>query len=296
MTTFTELMIIGISLGSVYSLIALGFVIIFKSTEVVNFAHASLLLAGGYFAVISQDYVGFWPSLLVGIVGAALLGMLLEFLVIRRYRGRDHSVLAIVTIGIDIVLITELARRIGPRIYSYGDPWGNAMVNLGGINVPQTRVAAFLTAAALIAVFLLAFRFTSWGVAMRAAAENRETAALMGVRLGWVSASAWAMAGALAAVAALFLSIFPTTGLDRDTGLVALKAFPAAIIGGLDSTTGALAGGLIVGVTQALATGYQSELSFLGNGIGELAPYVVMILVLLVRPSGLFGTRELSRV
>ncbi|MCE7081609.1 branched-chain amino acid ABC transporter permease [Streptomyces sp. ST2-7A] len=296
MTTFLELLITGISLGSVYALIALGFVIIFKSTEVVNFAHASLLLAGGYFAVISRDTLGFWLALLVGIAGAALLGMLLEFLIIRRYRGHDHSVLAIVTIGIDIVLITEFARRIGPQIFSYRDPWGNTLVQLGPVNIPQTRVAAFLVAGALITVFLLAFRFTSWGVAMRAAAEDRGTAALMGVRLGWISASAWAVAGALAAVAALFLSVFPTTGLDRDTGLVALKAFPAAIIGGLDSTTGALAGGLIVGVTQSLATGYQSELSFLGNGIGDLAPYLVMVVVLLIRPAGLFGTRELSRV
>ncbi|GAB3121602.1 branched-chain amino acid ABC transporter permease [Streptomyces calidiresistens] len=296
MTTFLELLITGISLGSVYALIALGFVIIFKSTEVVNFAHASLLLAGGYFAVVSRDTLGFWPALLVGIAGAALLGMLLEFLIIRRYRGRDHSVLAIVTIGIDIVLITELARRIGPEIFSYRDPWGNTLVQLGPVSIPQTRVAAFVVAGALITVFLLAFRYTSWGVAMRAAAEDRGTAALMGVRLGWISASAWAVAGALAAVAALFLSVFPTTGLDRETGLIALKAFPAAIIGGLDSTTGALAGGLIVGVTQSLATGYQSELSFLGNGIGDLAPYLVMVVVLLIRPAGLFGTRELSRV
>jgi branched-chain amino acid transport system permease protein len=296
MTTFTELLLAGVSLGSVYALIALGFVIIFKSTEVVNFAHASLLLAGGYFAVLAQETLGFWAAVLVGLVGAAGLGMLLEFLVIRRYRGRDHSVLAIVTIGIDIFLITELARRIGPRIYSYGDPWGDHLVTWGSLSVPQTRVAAFVTATALITVFLLAFRYTTGGVAMRAAAEDRETAALMGVRLGVVSASAWAVAGALAAVAALFLSVFPTTGLDRDTGEVALKAFPAAIIGGLDSTTGALAGGLIVGVTEAMATGYSSELSFLGNGVGELAPYLVMVLVLLVRPAGLFGTRELSRV
>ncbi|GAA1917685.1 branched-chain amino acid ABC transporter permease [Streptomyces sodiiphilus] len=296
MTTFLELLLVGVSLGSVYALIALGFVIIFKSTEVVNFAHASLLLAGGYFAVVAQDTVGFWGGLLVGIAGAAALGVALEYLVIRRYRGHDHSVLAIVTIGVDIFLLTELARRIGPRIFSYGDPWGNQMVTIGSLTVPQTRFAALVTAAALIGLFLLAFRYTSWGVAMRAAAENRETAALMGVRLGVVSASAWAVAGALAAVAALFLSIFPTAGLDRDTGEVALKAFPAAIIGGLDSTTGALVGGLIVGITEAMATGYSSELSFMGNGVGEMAPYLVMILVLLARPAGLFGTRELSRV
>ncbi|WP_059011057.1 branched-chain amino acid ABC transporter permease [Streptomyces specialis] len=296
MTAFLEYLVHGLSLGAVYALIALGFVIIFKSTEVVNFAHASLLLAGGYIAVRAQESVGFWAALLAGVAGAATLGALLEWAVIRRYRGADHSVLAIVTIGIDIVLLTELARRIGPDILTYDDPWGDALVTVGSVTVPQTRVAAFVTAALLIGLFLAAFRWTSWGVAMRAAAENRETAALMGIRLGRVSSSAWAVAGALAAVAALFLSVFPTSGLDRATGEVALAAFPAAIIGGLDSTTGALVGGLTVGVTEALTTGYAAELDFLGNGFGHIAPYVVMVLVLLARPAGLFGTRELSRV
>ncbi|UGY94353.1 branched-chain amino acid ABC transporter permease [Streptomyces gobiensis] len=296
MTTFTELLLNGLSLGSVYALIALGFVVIFKATEVVNFAHASLLLAGGYVAAVLQEDIGFWAALVAGIASAATLGALVEFLVIRRYRGRDHSVLAIATIGVDILLITELTRRIGSRVYGLNDPWGDRLLTIGTITIPQTRVAALVVAALLITAFLLAFRYTYWGVAMRAAAEHPETAALMGVRLGRVSMSAWAVAGGLAAVAALFLSVFPTPGLERGTSLAAFKAFPAAILGGLDSTTGALVGGLIVGVTEALATGYQGELSFLGRGIGELAPYLVMIMVLLVRPAGLFGTRELTRV
>jgi len=296
MTTFAELLLGGLSIGSVYALIALGFVIVFRATEVVNFAHASLLLAGGYLTAVLGDDIGFWPALAAGVAGAAALGALIEFLVVRRYRGRDHGVLAIVTIGVDIVLITELTRRIGSRVHPMGDPWGDAVLTLGPVAVPQTRVAAFAAAALIIGAFLLAFRLTSWGVAMRAAAEHPETAALMGIRLGRVSLSAWAVAGALAAVAALFLSVFPTPGLERGTSLAALKAFPAAILGGLDSTTGALAGGLVIGVVQSLATGYQSELAFLGRGIGDLAPYLVMILVLLVRPTGLFGTRESARV
>ncbi|MDK1472152.1 branched-chain amino acid ABC transporter permease [Streptomyces sp. 549] len=296
MTTFTELLLNGISLGSVYALIALGFVIIFKATEVVNFAHASLLLVGGYLTAVLQDDIGFLMALLAGVLGAATVGALVEFLVIRRYRGKDHSVLAIVTIGVDIILITELTRRIGSDVYGLNDPWGDRVLTMGAMTVPQSRLAAFVVAAVLITAFLLAFRYTSWGVSMRAAAEHPETAALMGVRLGRVSMSAWAVAGGLAAVAALFLSVFPTPGLERGTALAAFKAFPAAILGGLDSTTGALVGGLIVGVTEALATGYQGDLIFLGRGIGEMAPYVVMILVLLVRPAGLFGTKELSRV
>ncbi|WP_418959965.1 branched-chain amino acid ABC transporter permease [Streptomyces tritici] len=296
MTTFAELLLNGVSLGSVYALIALGFVVIFRATEVVNFAHASLLLAGGYAIAVLHEPLGFWPAVAVGIGGAALVGAAVEFLVMRRYRGRDQSVLAIVTIGVDILLATELTRRIGTDILALGDPWGDAVVTFGGISIAETRIAALLAAALLITAFLLAFRYTSWGVAMRAAAENQETAALMGIRLGRVSLGAWAVAGGLAAVAALFLTVFPTPGLERSTSLAAMKAFPAAILGGLDSTTGALVGGLLVGITEALATGYQGDLTFLGRGIGDLAPYLVMVAVLLIRPAGLFGTKELARV
>ncbi|MFE5711672.1 branched-chain amino acid ABC transporter permease [Streptomyces sp. NPDC056501] len=296
MSTFAEFLINGVSLGSIYALIALGFVVIFRATEVVNFAHASLLLAGGYVTAVLHDEIGFWPALLAGIAGAAVVGAAIEFFVMRRHRGTDHSVLAIVTIGVDILLATELTRRIGTDILSLGDPWGDAVLTVGQVTIAQTRIAALLVAALLITAFLLAFRYTSWGVAMRAAAESQETAALMGIRLGRVSLGAWAVAGALAAVAALFLTVFPTPGLERATSLAALKAFPAAILGGLDSTTGALVGGLLVGITESLATGYQSDLAFLGRGIGDLAPYLVMVAVLLIRPAGLFGTKELARV
>jgi branched-chain amino acid transport system permease protein len=296
-TVFLELVVNGISVGAVYALIALGFVVIFKATEVVNFTHASLLLAGGFAIARLHPLLGFWAALLVGVAAAALVGALVEFLVVRRARGGSHhGVLAIVTIGVDIMLTTELTREIGTDVLAMGDPWGDRVVRLGPISVAETRLVALAVATALIVAFLLAFKYTGWGVAMRATAEDAETAALMGVRLGRVSLSAWAVAGALAAVAALFLCVFPTPGLDRSTTAAALKAFPAAILGGLDSTTGALAGGLIVGVTETLMSGYQSQLAFLGRGIGDAAPYLVMIVILLLRPAGLFGTKEPARV
>ncbi len=296
MAVFLELLVNGISVGAVYALIALGFVVIFKATEVVNFTHASLLLAGGYVIARLHPLIGFWAALAAGIAAAALVGALVEFLILRRAHVGSRGVLAIVTIGVDILLTTELTRQIGTEVLALGDPWGDRVLRLGPVTVAETRVVALAVAAALIVAFLLAFKFTGWGVAMRATAEDAETAALMGVRLGRVSLSAWAVAGALAAVAAMFLCVFPTPGLDRGTAAAAMKAFPAAILGGLDSTTGALAGGLIVGVTETLMSGYQSELAFLGRGIGDAAPFLVMIVILLLRPSGLFGTKEPARV
>ncbi|MEU7912199.1 branched-chain amino acid ABC transporter permease [Microbispora bryophytorum] len=296
MAVFLELLVNGISVGAVYALIALGFVVIFKATEVVNFTHASLLLAGGYAIARLHPLIGFWAAVAAGIAAAALVGALVEFLILRRAHVGSRGVLAIVTIGVDILLTTELTRRIGTEVLALGDPWGDRVLRIGPVTIAETRVVALAVAAALIVAFLLAFKFTGWGVAMRATAEDAETAALMGVRLGRVSLSAWAVAGALAAVAAMFLCVFPTPGLDRGTAAAAMKAFPAAILGGLDSTTGALAGGLIVGVTETLMSGYQSELAFLGRGIGDAAPFLVMIVILLLRPSGLFGTKEPARV
>ncbi|SFT57116.1 branched-chain amino acid transport system permease protein [Geodermatophilus amargosae] len=296
MTQFLSLLLNGISLGAIYALIALGFVIIFKASEVVSFTHGSLLLLGAYAIARLADPLGFLPAVLVGVLMTALAAFLVERLIINRLRGAPVISLAIVTIGVDIILLTELIRQIGPDILNIPHPWGGDSVRIGGVGISENRLIAMGVAGVLIVAFFVAFKYSSWGVAMRASAEDGEAAALMGIRQGRVSALAWVVAGVLAAVAALFLVGAPTPGVSAAAYTVALRAFPAAILGGLDSTGGALVGGLLIGITEAMAAGYQEQLSFLGRGFGEVAPYVVMIVVLLVRPSGLFGTKELTRV
>ncbi len=296
MTKFVELLIQGVSLGFIYALIALGFVVIFKATEVVNFAHGSLLLLGGYVIGVTHQQFGFWLALLFGIAATGIGALLIEVVLIRRLRGRDTNSLAILTIGVDILLLTELTRRIGSNVLSTGDPWGSKLVTIAGFTVPQSRIAAIAVAIVVMGLFFAAFKFSSWGVSTRAAAEDGEAAALMGIRLGRVSALSWVIAGVLAAIAAIFLIAFPTPGLTNTTGLIAFRAFPAAILGGLDSTGGALVGGIVVGLAETLTSGYEDKIPFLGGGFGSIMPYIVMILVLLWRPSGLFGTKEIARV
>lgn len=296
MSQFIELFISGISLGFVYALVALGFVIIFKSTRVVNFAHGSLVLFGAYLIARTHDSLGFLPAVLAGVAGTAVIAVLVQVVILRRLRGATMEVLAITTIGVDIILATELTRRIGTKVLNIGDPWGEKVVHLGSSAVPQARVAAAIVAVVLLAAFLAAFKFSDWGVAMRSAANDSEAAALMGIRLGRVAAAAWAVAGALAAVGGVFFTTFPTPGVDAGVGLSALSAFPAAILGGLDSVAGAVVGGLLIGVVVTLTAGYQDNLAFLGRGLSDVAPYIVMVIVLLVRPAGLFGTREMTRV
>ncbi len=296
MIFFLELLVNGLSVGAVYALIALGFVIIFKATEVVNFAHGSLLLLGGYAISEFTRDIGFYYALLIGLTVTALGALFIERVLALRIRSADKNTLAIMTIGFDVVLTAELIRRIGVDPRSLVDPWGADRVSLGGVLIPVTRLWALGAAIVLLTAFFLAFKYTRWGVAMRASAEDAEAATLMGIRRGRVAAVAWIIAGLLACVAVVFLVAFPTPGLDGSVVPVALKAFPAAILGGLDSTLGALVGGLIVGVSEQLTLGYSGELAFLGRGFAEVMPYVIMIIVLLIRPSGLFGTKDVSRV
>ena len=296
MNQFVELLISGISIGFVYALIVLGFVLVFKATRVVNFAHGSVLLIGAYVIARTHRDLGFLGAIVVGVAVAAVVAFLIQFIFIRRVRGATADVLTILTLGVNILLATEMTRRIGDATLAIGDPWRDHITHIGSFAIPQARVAAAVVAVILLAILLLVFRFTDWGLAMRSAADDGETAALMGIRLTRVAAGVWALAGAVAAIGGIFLTTFPTPGVDANTGLVALAAFPAAILGGLDSVAGAVIGGLIIGVTVTLVNGYQDELAFLGRGLGDVAPYVVMLVVLLLRPSGLFGTRGLTRV
>ncbi|MEU2111088.1 branched-chain amino acid ABC transporter permease [Streptomyces sp. NPDC019507] len=296
MIKFAETVLNGLALGSVYALIALGFVVIFKASGVMNFAHGSLLLFGGCVTARLHDAIGFIPAVLVGAALAAALAGLVQLLAVRGLRGAEIHTLTILTIGVDVLLSTELNRQLGADYLTMGDPWGADVTRLGSITVADARMASIGVAVVVIGAFFAAFRWSRWGLSMRSAAADPEAAALMGIRLDRVRLIAWCVAGALAAVAAVFLAAFPAPGLDRTTSQIALSAFPAAILGGMDSAVGALVGSLVIGLTAAMAAGYQNELSVLGAGFPDVAPYLVMVLVLLVRPTGLFGSKELTRV
>ena len=296
MNQFVTLLVGGLFLGAIYSLVALGFVTVFKATHVINFAQGSVLLLGAYVIARAHETVGFALAVALGVLVAAAASILIDAVLIRRIRRADLGTLAILTLGVDILLATELSRRIGTDVLNIGAPWGNDVTELADIRVATSRVIAGAVAALLVAGFWVAFKFTDFGIAMRSAAEDGEVASLMGIRLNRVAATAWALAGALAAVGGLFLTSFPAAGVTGNVGVLALATIPAVVLGGFDSPGGAVVGGLIIGVVSVLTAGYQEELSFLGRGLGGVAPFAVMLLVLLVRPSGLFGTRELTRV
>jgi branched-chain amino acid transport system permease protein len=295
--TFLQLFISGLALGCVYALLALGFVVVFKATEVVNFAHASLVMVGAYVtARVREGGASFPVALLIGAVAAVMVALVVERFFVRPTARRSLVAAAIMTIGVDIIVQTDITRRLGIDILPVGDPWGANTVEVFGVTVPETRVAALAVAVVVLVAFFVWFKKSDWGIAMRATAEDHATAELMGVRLGRVSALTWAIAAVLATVAGIFLATFPAPGVSPGVSTAALRAFPAAILGGLTSPLGALVGGLVIGVSETMTQGYQQDLLFLGDGFSAVMPYVVMVAVLLVRPSGLFGAKEAARV
>lgn len=293
MSTLMQVLLNGTGRGAIFALLALGFVIIYKATEVINFAHGSLALFGGYLTFVLKPALGWWGGAACGVLAAALLGFALERLLLSRARLASQDSLAILTIGVDILILTEITRRLGTAAAPFlGDPYQGLRISLLGATVEGPQVIALGTAIVLITIFFLAFRFSSWGLAMRAQSENKEAAALMGIRSGRVTASAWAVGGALAGISILFIATLPVAGGAGLTAAhtIAFGAFPAAILGGLTSPGGAVVGGLTVGLTESFASQY------IDHDFAKVAVYLVMLVVLVARPSGLFGKVEQHRV
>ncbi|MDV6011461.1 branched-chain amino acid ABC transporter permease [Haloechinothrix sp. LS1_15] len=298
MTELLSSLVQGIGMGSVYALVALGFVIIYKSTRVINFSQPALMMAGAVIVSYLVGPLGFYLAVILAVAAVATLALSLERTVVRPMIGRPVFIIAIITIGIDIALRNVLSGFIGADVRQVGSPWGLQRVEFLaelGISVQQRHVAMVVTTLVVITVLFAFFKYSRLGLAMRGTAFDQETALTQGVSVGGVFALSWAIAGGLAAVAGVFAA--SGAGIDQQLWVVALKALPAIIIGGLESLEGAVIGGITVGVVEALVSTYQADYApWLGNNFSIVAPYVVMLLVLLVRPYGLFGTKEVQRV
>lgn len=296
--TALQAVVNGIAIAAVYSLLGLGFVIIFKSMNVLSFAQPGLMLWGGwwvvYFATVASW--NFYLAVLIAVVIAAITGLVVERVFLRPMVGKSIFAVAIMTIGIDLVVRTISGNFYDVNVRSTGDPWGLDTLNLGGIILNHRRIAALVVAVVLVLALLAFFRFSRMGLAMRAAAFDQEVALTQGVSVAAVFALSWAMASVLATMAGLFMS--PDTGsLTASMYPLALKALPVVVIGGLDSIGGTLVAALLVGLAESFTNTFQpTYAAFLGSNVSQVIPYVVMFVVLLIRPYGLFGTKEVERV
>jgi branched-chain amino acid transport system permease protein len=293
MDKFIQLSLSGIADGAILALVALGFVLIFKSSDIINFAQGELLMIGAYltFATIAQLGLA-WPlGVLVAVALAALAGVLIEQLILRPLIGEPTISVIMVTIGLSALLRALIGAIWGTAPLAAPQFIPETPLRLLGASVGVNKLWAIGVSIVLFVLLTLFFRRSNEGIAMRAVADDQQAALSMGISVKHTWAVAWAIAAITAAIGGILLSsIFG--GVGAPIGTVGLLVFPVVILGGLDSIPGAIVGGLIIGLLKQYAGGYlPSEL-----GMGEVAPFLILVVILLVRPYGLFGQKMIERV
>ncbi len=299
MTKFLQLLVGGMALGSIYALVTLGFVVIYRASGLINFAQGSFALLGGYFVFNFHVTWGlnFWLSFAMAIVGVAIVGAVIERLILRHMIGAPVYALIMITIGLFIMIQQIVATIWVEQTNPIDSPWGQQTIQIGDVTILEREIWTIAFALVAFAAFFLFFRFTKYGVGMRAVALDQEAASAQGISVSRILALSWVISAAVAAIAGVMLAASPN-GANQTISLVALTALPALILGGLESPAGAVVGGLIIGIAQVMAAGYltQDSYEWLGLGFDQVMPYLVMILVLMVRPYGLFGSKTVQRV
>lgn len=297
MSELIQLVTSGLALGTIYALIALGFVVIYRASQVFNFAQGELVMVGAFVMVALGGTLP-WPVALAGtLLVTGLLAAGVERLLLRPLVGRSVVITIILTIFVGMILRVLVMVVFGPEQRGMPTPWErSASVSVGGAQVFVGSIAAVVAGALALAAFYYLIRYSRIGVAMRATSSDQEAALCVGIGVGRIFGFTWFLAGALAALAGVFLGMFPRT-VEPNLGFVALKAFPVVIVGGLDSAGGVVVAGLALGVIELLTQGYVNPvLGQFGQNFHEVLPYVIMILFLTVRPYGIAGRAEVERV
>jgi branched-chain amino acid transport system permease protein len=288
------LVLSGASIGLMYSLIALGFVLVYKATDAINFAQGEFVMMAG---LVAAAVLAMGDSMLIAAVVATLAVMIgfgfgLERVVLRPLLGRPVVAVIMATIGLAAMLRGLTPIVFGSATQGLSLPIGDEPIAIGPASLSPIQALGAGVAILFFLAFSWFFKKSRMGVAMRAVADNQQVAQAMGINVERYFALAWAMAGVVSAMGGIIWGSM--LGVDIQLALVGLKVFPVVILGGLDSIGGALAGGLIVGIVESLAAGYLDP--YVGGGTKDFAPYVLMILVLMVRPYGMFGRRQIERV
>ena len=284
----------GVMIGLMYSLIALGFVLVYKATDAINFAQGEFVMLAGFLLAGMLVLAGapFWLGVLVAVAGMVAFGFGLERVVLRPLLGRPIIAVIMATIGLAAVLRGAAPLFFGAETRSIPLPISDEPIALGIFSLSPVQLVGALLSLSFLGAFTWFFMKSRMGVAMRAVADNQQVAMAMGINVQRYFAIAWGMAGIVSALGGLAWGAL--LGVDVHLALIGLKVFPVVILGGLDSIVGAIVGGLIIGVVENLAAGYLDPL--VGGGTKDFAPYVLMILMLMFRPYGIFGKRRIERV
>jgi len=284
----------GVSIGLMYSLIALGFVLVYKATDAINFAQGEFVMLA---ALIAATFLAAKGMPVIGAIAGAVLVMVafsfaLERIVLRPLLGRPIVAVIMATIGLAAILRGLPPITVGAETKALPLPIGDEPYRLGVISLSPIQLVGMIVCILFLLAFSWFFMRSRMGVAMRAVADNQQVAMAMGINVERYFAIAWAMAGIVSAISGVLWGNM--LGVDTQLALVGLKVFPVVILGGLDSVVGCIVGGIIVGVVESIAAGYLDP--YVGGGTKDFAPYVLMIIVLMFKPYGMFGRRKIERV
>ena len=294
MDIFFQLVVSGFAVGGVYALIALGFVLIYKATSIINFATGEFMMIGAYFFYSFMVYLGLpaIPSFLLVMASAALLGFLVERLILRHMLGQPTISIVMVTIGLSSILMGIAEIVWGSDFRSFQAIFPRAPIIIGEVILRSNIFYGLVLAVGVVIIFALLFKYAKVGVAMRATAGDQAASFSMGINVKTMFTLSWAFGAIAASLGGIIIGNIG--GVHPTLGHIGLKIFPVVILGGLDSIGGAVLAGFIIGILENLAGGYLDP--YFHGGVKDVAPFVVLVLILLIKPYGLFGKEEIERL
>ena len=295
MTFFLQLSVTGFALGMVYALIAIGFVVILKCSNAFNIAQGHFVLIGGYlgYTFLVPFHLPIWAALFSAIVAAAILGLLIERLTIRPLVGQSELAIIMMTIALASVLEGLATLVWGGEYKTYHGVLPTITLKLGGISLPPESLIGLIVSIVAMVMLMLLFRYTKIGLAMRATAEDLQVVQSLGIRATTVYAVSWVIASVVGVIGGILLG--GVSGVMIPLAEIGLKAFAVVLLGGVNSIGGAIVAGIILGMLENIAAGYLDPL-LPGGGLAQVFPFVVMIIVLIFRPYGLFGLTRIERI
>lgn len=287
-----QLLISGAAQGCIYGLIALGFVLIYKATETVSFAQGDLMMVGAFAALAAMTVLGlpFWLAVPAAIIAMGLFGVVLERAVVRPILGQPAFSIVMLTIGVGYVLrgLITMIPNIGTDTHTLPVPYAGQVLRMGTLVVSAEQIVVIGVTGVLCLILFAMFRYSKLGIAMQASSQNQLAAYYMGIPVKRLNGLVWGLAAGVAAIAGLLLA--PITFVHANMGFIGLKAFPAAVVGGFTSLPGAIVGGLIIGIVESFSGFYLPE------GFKDVAPYIVVLVMLVLKPNGLFGEKLRKKV
>lgn len=294
MIFFLQMLVTGIVVGSIYGLVALGFVLIYRASGALNLANGEFVIIGPYICLILMTAykIPFIFALFITLIFSAILGLTVERLVIRPLQNAPVVSVIMATIGLSSLLGGAVHMIWGHQTRTFPQVFPPTPINFSGIIITPVYLWSFVVVIVILILFSIFFKFSKMGIAMRAVADDQHAALSMGISVKYVYAATWTIASVVAAVGGVLLGNI--NGLSPTMAAIGLTVLPVVILGGLDSVLGAIVGGFIIGILQNLAGGYLDPL--IGGGLKDVVPFIVVLLILMLKPYGLFGSRTIERV